>query len=257
MERQHYHEGYEIYLQLGGERNVFFAGHKYILKRGSLFIIEPFVLHMTTNSEAAVCSRNILNFRRDALAEFLSDKEIDSLFKRLKTCIIQLNETQLHVIKEQFEELGRQWIRYSRGKERHCEKLAYIEIYRLLDKILYLTEKHKDIINLSLLEIATNTDIFRVIKYIEEHYAESITLSDVVEYSHMSQASFYRVFKKTTGDTFANYLSRYRLSRAHKLIAETNLSLGEIANMTGFSSTAHMSRIFRQQYGMSPSHFRK
>lgn len=256
MVRQHYHDGYEVYLQLDGERNVFFNNRKYVLTKGSLFIIEPFVLHMTTNSEDAVCSRNIMNFKSETLGGFLSEKEIDVLGKKLGSCIIQLNEEQMKIIKGLFEEIQMYWHRYLQG-EKHCEKLSYMSVYRLLDMALYFKSQLNEIINLQSLEVVTNPEIFRVLKFIAGNYNQEITLDQMVEYSHMSKSSFYRAFKKITGDTFGNYLLRYRLSKAHKLVMETSFSFKDIANRTGFSSTANMTRAFRQQYGIPPSKFRK
>ncbi len=257
MMRQHYHDGYEIYLHLDGERNVFFNNRKYVLTKGSLFIIEPFVLHMTTNSKAEICSRNILNFKRDTLSEFLSEKEIDLLNKELTSCIIQLNEEQTEIIKKHFEEIQYQWQKFVNQKEKRSEKLSYIEVYRLLDRLLYFKSQLKEIIDLNSVEIVTHPEIFRVLQFIGKHYCEEITLDEMVEYSHMSKSSFYRAFKKITGDTFGNYLLRYRLSRAHRLVVETDMPFGKIAGRTGFSSTANMTRAFNTQYGMPPSGFRK
>lgn len=253
---QHYHDGYEVYLQLEGERNVFFNNRKYVLTGGCLFIIEPFVLHMTTNSEEAVCSRDIMNFKKETLSGFLSEKEIDELGKKLGSCIIQLNEEQIQTIKGLFEEIQMYWHRYLQG-EKYCEKLSYIAVYRLIDMVLYFKSQLSGIINLQSLEVVTNSEIFRVLNFIEENYAQEITLDQMVEYSHMSKSSFYRAFKKITGDTFGNYLLRYRLSKAHKLVVETNMAFKNIAGRTGFTSTANMTRVFRQQYGMPPSKFRK
>lgn len=94
--------------------------------RGSLFLIEPFVLHITTNSDEAVCSRNVLNFRRDTLAELLSDKEIDMLSLKLRSCIMQLGERDIAVMEEHFCQIEEKWLRFRRGGEKRCEKLAYI-----------------------------------------------------------------------------------------------------------------------------------
>lgn len=256
MVRQHYHDGYEIYLHLDGERNIFFNNHKYVLTKGSMFIIEPFALHMTTNSEDVVCSRNVMNFRSDTFADFLTEKEIKTLRNELSSCLIQLDEEQTSLIKEHFDAIQRQWRRYINDKEIRCQKLAYIEVYRLIDSVLNIKSKLPEIINLKSLEIITNPDIFRVLKFIEKNYAKDITLDEMVTYSHMSKSSFYRAFKKITGDTFGNYLLKYRLVKAHKLVMETDMPFKQIANRTGFSSTANMTRSFNQQYGMPPSRLR-
>lgn len=257
MMRQHYHDEYEIYLHLSGERNIFFKNKKYVLKRGSMFIIEPFVLHMTTNSDEAICSRAVMNFKKEAMMFFLTEKEYNAISRELNSCIIQLDEKQIEDVKSHFEEIKNQWRRYAVGKEKRCEKLAYMEIYRLIDRVLKIKSEQPEIINLESLEIVNDPEIFKVLRFIESNYQNDISLDDMVEYSHMSKSSFYRAFKKITGDTFANYLHNFRLSRAHRLVLETQLSFKEIAEKTGFSSTTSLTRAFNHQYGMAPSKIRK
>lgn len=257
MKRQHYHDGYEIYLQFGGNRYVWFNNHRYSLKHGSMYIIEPFILHKTANADDSPCGRNLINFRRPMLETILNEREIGELFAKLKSCVIQWSDEQLAEISIHYDEIDKFWSRSCLDREKRCVKLAYMEVFKLIDKILYLSRDNKDIINLSSLEAVSNPEIYKVLKYIEEHYSENISADDMIEHLHVSRPTFYRSFKKVTGDTFISYLSRYRLSKAHMLTAETTLSLNEIAMRTGFSSAANMSRVFRQYYGVSPSHFRK
>lgn len=257
MNCQHYHDGFEIYLHTEGERRVIFNNRVYNLVPGSMFVIEPFVLHRTINAENAVCGRRIVNFKTEILSTFLTRREIDNLYSRLKSSIMLFEDESYERIISHFDEIARQWKHYRHDGIKRAEKLAYIEIYRLIDSILYLGERLPEIVNINEAERAESPEILQVLQYIENHYSEEISLDDMVKYSHMSKSGFYRAFAKVTGDTFANYLTGYRLSCAHKLITETDKPFYEIAMSTGFSSTAHLSRVFRSVYGMSPSAFRK
>ena len=95
------------------------------------------------------------------------------------------------------------------------------------------------------------------IDYINNHYKEDINLDIITDVVHISKYHFSRLFHKATGATFLQYLYNVRLVNVHSLLAETNLNLNEIAIRTGFSSSAHLSRIFKQVYNVSPQKFRR
>ena len=74
---------------------------------------------------------------------------------------------------------------------------------------------------------------------------------------HISKYYLCRLFREATGTTFLEYLNDIRLSKAHQLLLETNLSIGEIAAKTGFSSGLRLSKVFHSSYHMPPSKFRR
>lgn len=255
MTRQHYHDGYEIYLHLSGARAICFNSCQYAMQRGTLYVVEPFVLHGTV-SEPCLYSRDLVNFRRPMLEGFLDDAEITRLFASIKSCIMQLDETQLEAVQAHLRAIEGYWARKNRH-EHWCAKLAYMEVYRLTDTICRLRAESSSALTLSAPVVVDEQGIYRVLTYIEQHYAEEIPIAQMLDCACMSQPTFYRAFKRVTGDSFASYLSRYRLLKAHILIAETALSLSDIALKTGFSSAVTLSRAFREEFGMAPARFRK
>ena len=100
-------------------------------------------------------------------------------------------------------------------------------------------------------------EIVSVIHYINTHYQENITLDAAAGLGHMSRYHFCRLFGSATGATFLEYLYNVRLSKVHQLLLDTRLPLSQIAEKCGFTSTAHLSRVFRDAYGVSPREFRK
>ena len=99
--------------------------------------------------------------------------------------------------------------------------------------------------------------IYDVLLYLDLHYKENIDIADMMKLAHMSRSSFFRSFKDVTGDSFSHYLNRLRAAKAHELLSQTKLPLHEIAENTGFSSTAHITRIFREIHRVSPSEYRR
>jgi AraC-like DNA-binding protein len=97
----------------------------------------------------------------------------------------------------------------------------------------------------------------RVVAYIQEHYAEPVSLDQVAGYFGMSASHLSRCFHQEMGVPFKTYLTRYRLNRAKELLADGRMSVTEVAVAVGFSSIAHFSRLFRREMGVSPARFRQ
>jgi AraC-like DNA-binding protein len=68
---------------------------------------------------------------------------------------------------------------------------------------------------------------------------------------------FCKLFKKATGLTFTDYVSRVRIEKAKNLLLNPNLRVSEIAYEVGFQSLTHFNRVFRKLTGQSPSHYRE
>ena len=110
---------------------------------------------------------------------------------------------------------------------------------------------------IALFEDHAPEEIVSAIRYINRHYSEPISLEQAAGRVHMSRYHFCRVFHSAAGATFLEYLYNVRLAKAHQLLLGSDLRLSEIASRCGFSSTSHLTRIFKNTYGMPPGEFRK
>jgi len=86
---------------------------------------------------------------------------------------------------------------------------------------------------------------------------QDLSLKDVAAASYLSPFHFARLFKKITGSTPHNYLAGIRSTRAQRLLAESDLSITEIAARVGYLSASHFTKAFRQATGTTPREFRK
>lgn len=96
-----------------------------------------------------------------------------------------------------------------------------------------------------------------VLRYVQEHFAEAITVADAAGISGYSEPHFMRFFKQETGRTFSAYLNEYRLRYASFLLKETEDPVSRIAFQCGFGNLSYFTRRFRRQYGVSPREYRK
>lgn len=248
MPVQHYHDNYEIYLQISGERYLFHNDICHTLKRGDLVVFRPFDIHYTESREAGSYERYLLNFTAEKLSSLLTPIELQLLFEKLDSCVLSLTEEQTTQFLMYFQNIED----YSKREGFLADKLLYSAILQLIVAISNLTNLHNTEKNSSI-----PSEIIVALNYINLHYHETLTLDYIADYVHMSKYHFCRLFHQATGATFLEHVYNTRLAKVHQLLSETSLPLCEIARKTGFSSTAHLSRVFRQVYHMSPREFRK
>ena len=95
----------------------------------------------------------------------------------------------------------------------------------------------------------------KVTAYIERHYAEHITVSDLSRRFYVSNSTISHLFKEKMGISIYRYLTQRRLISAKNRIAE-GLPLEQVAIRVGFSDYSAFYRAFRQEYGISPRQYR-
>jgi AraC-like DNA-binding protein len=96
----------------------------------------------------------------------------------------------------------------------------------------------------------------RVREYVAAHLSESTDLAMLAAVAGVSIHHFARGFKQSAGMTPHYYLTQKRVERAQDMLANTNLSMSEIAYAVGFSDQSHLARHFRQMLGITPGQFR-
>lgn len=93
-------------------------------------------------------------------------------------------------------------------------------------------------------------------RYIREHAHEQIHIESVLNGLPLSRRAFESRFKKLLGHTPHEEITRVRISRVKELLAETELSLAEIAERTGFKHVEYLSATFKKKAGLPPSRYR-
>ena len=99
--------------------------------------------------------------------------------------------------------------------------------------------------------------IGRAKEFISQHHGEDISSRQVARELHVSRYYFCKQFKKSTGLTFTEYVSRMRVERVKELLLNRNLRVSEIAFQTGFQSLTHFNRLFLKFTGESPTGYRR
>ncbi|MBD2502631.1 response regulator transcription factor [Anabaena azotica] len=96
-----------------------------------------------------------------------------------------------------------------------------------------------------------------VFDYIEAHYHQGITLSDVAVAVGYSPAYLTSRVSRETGDTVNGWILKRRMAAARPLLKNTNKTIEQIATELGYQNACHFSRQFRQYHGLPPKAWRK
>jgi two-component system response regulator YesN len=93
--------------------------------------------------------------------------------------------------------------------------------------------------------------------YIEENYMKNITLEDLGSYLGFNPSYFSSLFKKETGTSFIEYLSKIRMEKAKELLKEPGLRIQDICLMVGYNDVKYFTKLFIKHTGLKPNEFRK
>ena len=94
-------------------------------------------------------------------------------------------------------------------------------------------------------------------RYIDANYAKNITLDVLAEITHINKFYLAHSFTECMGQSPINYLTEKRLDASKQLLANSNLSVAQVASNTGFSSQSYFSQIFKKKVGITPQQYRK
>jgi LacI family transcriptional regulator len=95
------------------------------------------------------------------------------------------------------------------------------------------------------------------LRFIRDHFRESITIDDVVGELQISRRSLEIRIQRSLGRSIREEIQRARLAWSKRLLLETDLSAKKIAAISGFSSLAYMSSVFRRELGIAPVQYRR
>ena len=90
------------------------------------------------------------------------------------------------------------------------------------------------------------------ILYIENHFREDIRIEDIAASCNLHRNHLGKIFKDSMGTSLRDFLIKYRVNKACELLKESNHTIGEIAEMTGFSNLFNFSRTFKVLMGIPP-----
>ncbi len=234
----HLHNYYELEIILEGEGEQSLNGSIYPLTPGTFYLVTPIDFHTVTAKTNMV----IANISFD---ETLLPPEWQRKF-------LNRRENLLGVATGEYKT--------------YLESLFFMLEQELSLHDTYSFKSRRQLLELLLIMVARNTlsprpnyssAIQSSMQYIFQHFREKITLPNIAAQSGYEPHYFSSLFHKETGQCLTDFITEMRLNYAKNLLSTTDYPITVIWQKGGFGSQSNFLRLFKQQFGITPTQFRK
>ncbi|XOT27667.1 AraC family ligand binding domain-containing protein [Bacillus subtilis subsp. subtilis] len=237
----HFHDYYVIGFIEKGQRYLACQDQECIINPGDLLLFNPRDTHSCEQIDGRTLDYRCINVMPDIMEKAV--KEITGaghlpyfsqhvLFRHELTASLQ----ELHILISE-------------------EKQALRKEELFLHLLEELIRRYSDVTFLSSVPEPSD-EVKMVCEFLEEHYAENVTLNDLSELTGWSKYHLLRSFTKQKGITPNSYMETIRINQAKKLL-EQGVRPIDAAFQTGFSDQSHMTKFFKRQVGLTPKQYMK
>ena len=246
----HSHPEYELLYIEAEEGPCFVGGHRSHFKQCELVFIGPHVPHLNFDYGVKGTYRKLVvqmreNFLGNTWTEIPELSTIEKLFQLAKSGIRFVGTTK-HQIGDRL---------FALSTKNHFEQ--FVEILSIFQTLA--AEFDIEMLNEERLwhnpSVKDQHRMNNIKSFVKDHFQRAITLDEMAEWSNLSKEAFCRYFKAKTQLTFLEYLHQYRVSQAKKLLKQ-DVSIAEVAELSGFESLSYFNRVFKKIVGENPSTYR-
>jgi len=252
MPRDHFHDSYEMYYLLSGERYYFIKDRTYHIVKGNLVLINRYELHRTLDANVPSWERILINFRPEFLVSDNTDriKRLVSVFNAGSSVLSFTVKGQTIIEDILFKLLGEADSANSNFEEMLAAYLIQLLVFtsrfagqNTLSADSFIHYIHKKAIP--------------IVQFINSHYMEPLSLNTLAKLFYMSPYYLCKVFKESTGFTCIEYLNQVRVKEAQTLLRRSDSNVTEVSEKVGFGSVSQFGRVFKEISGVSPLKYRK
>ena len=236
----HTHNHTELFYIVGGKGQFQIQDQLYPVNVNNLVIINPNVTHTEVSLNAQPLEYIVLGIEGVELA---TSENSNGQF-----CILDHYESS--EISSCLRNILREMELKNTGFEDICQAYMEILIIRLMRNTALAVPSEPQI-------ISGNRQCAAVKRHIDLHFKEALTLEQLAEEAHMNKFYLSHAFKREYGVSPINYMISLRIEESKYLLAETDLSMSQIAQLLGFSSLSYFSQVFRRSQNASPKEYRQ
>ncbi|WP_238403294.1 helix-turn-helix transcriptional regulator [Paenibacillus mesophilus] len=251
MPSNHFHEPYEIYYLLSGERNYFIKDNTYRISKGDIVFIDKNELHKTGDAGVPNHERILINFSERFLHKFDEPLLFEPFRRKIRRLRLNLPEREwmerllFEMLQEDREELL--------GSDASlAARLVTLLLWcgRRLDRQEQEQAPYEH-------ESPAHKKISEIVEYINGAYEAPLSLESVAKSHYVSPFHLSRMFKKVTGFSFVEYVNTVRVREAQRLLKETEWKVTRISETVGYENLGHFGRVFKQLTKTNPLDYRK
>ncbi|WP_239628575.1 AraC family transcriptional regulator [Paenibacillus sp. H1-7] len=250
MDMYHYHDFYEIYYLFGGERYYYLENHIYHVTKGSVVFVNKNDIHKTLEGGKLGHDRAVIYFTERFLRRFQGeDLELMLSPFRSGSKIMSFNNQQQSYIENLLFQMKKEYADAALpGRSVFCEAL-------LVQLLLFLSRISQESSQVTPQPLGGK--MAEIIEYCNDHYTKPLTLESVSSQFFISPYYLSRLFKRSTGFHFPEYINTLRIREAQRLLREESAKMIDISERVGYSTVTHFNRTFKQVTGMAPLTYKK
>ena len=236
----HTHNHMELFYIVGGKGQFLIQDQLYPVDANTLVIINPNVTHTEVSLNAQPLEYIVLGIEGIELKTDENSNGQFSILDRFES--VEISGCLRNILREMEQK--------NPGYEDVCQAYMEILIIRLMrSTALAVLEESQ--------AVSTNRQCAAVRRYIDLHFKEPLTLELLAEEGHMNKFYLSHAFKREYGVSPINYMIAKRIEESKYLLAETDLSTSQIAQLLGFSSPSYFSQVFHRTQAISPKVYRQ
>lgn len=245
----HYHDEYAIFYLAEGKMRFGIEEDEFIISAGDIVFVEPGQCYYAFKTE----DNDEFHYYSVVFDISILGAEDDPCFKILKNIRVNRFLTLSPELLELMPHMRRWDIEKNFGNEVMLKSAFYSIFAHIIQTSQYT--KLSDL-NMRRSDVASEA-VDSVIKYIEEHYKEKITVDDLVERINYSKSHLMRIFKQSTGMSVTDYINKFRVEKACLELIYSKKNITEIAASNGFNTVQYFIKVFHDFSGRTPGEFRK
>lgn len=255
MVTRHFHDTYELYYLVEGERYYFIDKETYLVKQGDVVLVKPNQIHKTSLAEHSYHNRMLLQIRSDMLDPFLQSNGLHTLEELYNACdsIIQMKEEDQKTIELLMVQIRKEMEK----KQKHYELMVRMKLAELLVVLSRYRAKEAFYQESQKVQTVKHQKVHEVADYLLSHPETEESLEELAARFYISKSYLSRIFKEVTSFTVNEYININRVKKAQSLLIHSEYSVTEIAGMLGFESITYFERVFRKYADSAPLKYRK
>ena len=236
----HTHNHMELFFIIGGKGQFLIEDQLHPVDVNNLVIINPNVVHTEVSLNAQPLEYIVLGVAGIQLATSGTSNGQFSILDHFESA--EISGCLRNILREMEQK--------NTGYEDVCQAYMEILIIRLMRSIALAVPSESQV-------ISVNRQCAAVRRYIDLHFKEALTLEQLAEEGHMNKFYLSHAFKREYGVSPINYMISKRIEESKYLLAETDLSMTQIAQLLGFSSLSYFSQVFRRTQSVTPMEYRQ
>lgn len=252
---KHIHNTSEIYQIIEGSCKMDIGKETVECVTNDFIIILPNIAHSIYLTGKDTCSFRHIHFFSNVYAELSLEKLLGYPMDFLSTLSFCCNSF-FHIQADQRISSLMESIVSTFRKDSTIAS-AYSNLH-LTELLLYIIEQSgKDLSSFTQRHSEQDKYVAFALNYIRENYTSKIQIEEIARQLNISGRYLSKIFLSHMNMTILNYINTYRMNQAIDLIADTDLSMTEIAEKIGMNDSQHFSKLFKSTVGSPPSQYRR